>query len=92
MIKECPNEVLRAVKSYARAVKRVSRMADRKRTDPQVHFHAVEYLPDMETLLIHQLLTALPNREQRVEVLESCGLTYLAGDMDLTEKDWEESY
>jgi hypothetical protein len=92
MIKECPKEVLRAVKSYARAVKKVSRMADRRRPDPQIHFHAVEYLPDMETMLIHQLLTAIPIREQRMEVLESCGLSYLAGDMDLTEKDWEEAY
>lgn len=92
MTKECPQEVLRAIRSYARAVKKVSRLADRKDPDPQTHFHAVEYLPDMETMLIHQLLTALPTRAERMAVLESSGLLYLAGDMDLTEKNWEEPY
>ena len=72
-------------------MKKVSLLADRRRPDPQTYFHAVEYLPDMETMLIHQLLTDLPTRAERVELLESCGLSYLIGDMDLMERDLEES-
>ena len=65
-------------------------MAELSGADAQTEFHVVEYLPDMETLLIHQLLTAFPTMAEREKVLEDFGLDYLAEDVRLTEKDWEE--
>jgi len=90
MKNKCPKKVLRAVRDYARAVKRVSSMADLPEDDPQTVFHVVEYLPDMETLLIHQLLTALPTMQERKKVLRDFGLDYLVEEMEMTERDWED--
>ena len=86
---KCPERVRKAVLAFARAVSLVADMADLHGADPQTEFHVVEYLPDLETLLIHQLLTALPFSPERRKVLDRYGLEYLTEDMELTEREWE---
>ena len=87
MIK-CPKEVRRAVKALARAVKMVSDLADLPQPDPLTEYHAKAYLEEMETMLVHQLLTSFSDEEEREDILSGAGLDYLAEDVQLVEKDW----
>ena len=43
----------------------------------------------METLLVHQLLTALPTPEERDAVLAVAGLDYLSERVRQTGEEWE---
>lgn len=90
MVGDCPKEVRRAVRAFARAVKAVADLADLPSPDPLTEYHAKEYLEEMETLLVHQLLTALSSAEERRKVLAAFELDYLIERTLNTEKDWEE--
>lgn len=75
---ECPKEVRKAVRAFARAVKLVADLADLPCPDPQTEYHAKEYLDEMETLLLQQLATMTTDDSEREEVLAISGLDYLS--------------
>ena len=87
----CPKRVLKAVMLYARAVRCVEDLAELPFPDPQTEYHAVEYLPEMETLLLEQLLTAVPSELMRDTVLCSAGLEHLQSKLHYMAEDWEET-
>ena len=89
---ECPKEVRKAVRAFARAVKLVADLADLPCPDPQTEYHAKEYLDEMEILLMHQLLTAYDGKSEREKLLNDYELDYLVERMSLIEQEWEESY
>ena len=80
----------RAVRAFARAVKAVADLADLPSPDPLTEYHAKEYLEEMETLLVHQLLTAFGSDSDRVELLSAYELEYLAEMVRSVEKEWNE--
>ena len=84
-----PKALRQAVLSYARAVRRVADLSELPSPDPLTEYHYKEYLDEMETLLVHQLLTALPTREERDAVLSVAGLEYLSERVRLTGEEWE---
>ncbi len=88
---KCPKEVRRAVKALASAVKMVSDLAVLPQPDPLTEYHAKEYLEEMETLLVHQLLTSFPDNGERETLLSDTGLDYLAEEVRLVEEDWNRS-
>ncbi|MBR6932308.1 MAG: hypothetical protein IKH49_03285 [Bacteroidales bacterium] len=90
MVGDCPKEVRRAVRAFARAVKAVADLADLPSPDPLTEYHAKEYLEEMETLLVHQLLTAFGSDSDRVELLSAYELEYLAEMVRSVEKEWNE--
>lgn len=87
---ECPREVKKAVRAFARAVKLVEELADFPSPDPLTEYHAKEYLEEMETLLVHQLLTAFNSDSERVELLSAHELDHLAEKVRSVEKEWDE--
>ena len=50
----------------------------------------MEYIDEMEILLLHQLLTALDSNRERDAVLEGAGLDYLQERLHVMAKEWEE--
>ena len=88
---KCPREVKKAVRAFARAVKLVADLADLSSPDPLTEYHAKEYLEEMETLLLHQLLTAFYRKCEREKLLYDFELDYLAERMSSIEQEWEES-
>lgn len=80
---------MRAVRDYARAVRRVVDLMDIPSPDPQTEYHAKEYLPEMETLLLHQLLTATLSEETRLEILSAAGLDYLSDRLSALALKWD---
>ena len=86
-----PKEVELAVRVFALAVKIVDDMADKPSLHPQEEYHAAEYLAEMETLLLHQVLTAFPNDDTREAFLKETGLGYLTERMLALEEQWNES-
>ena len=88
---ECPNEVKKAVRALARAVKLVVDLADLPSPDQLTEYHTKEYLEEMEVLLIHQLLTAYDSKSEREKLLSDFELDYLAERMNYLEQEWEES-
>ena len=54
-------------------------------------YHVIEYLPQMERLLIEQVLTAFATNEEREAVLSSAGLGHLIAQMHLMEEEWEKA-
>ena len=85
----CPGDVKRAVRAFARAVKLVADMADIPSPDPQTEYHAKEYLEEMESLLLDQLLTAFLSEHGREDILEDAGLGHLVGPLRFREAEWE---
>ena len=79
-----------AVRAFARAVKLVADLADLPSPDPLTEYHAKEYLEEMETLLVHQLLTAFNSDSERVELLSAHELDHLAEKVRSVEKEWDE--
>lgn len=88
MVGDCPKEVRRAVRAFARAVKAVADLADLPSPDPLTEYHAKEYLEEMETLLVHQLLTAFASEEAREAVLAEYGLEYLSVKVLYLGREW----
>lgn len=86
-----PKEVELAVRVFALSVKIVYDMADKPSPHPQEEYHAAEYLDEMETLLLHQVLTAFPNDDTREAFLKETGLGYLTERMLALEEQWNES-
>lgn len=86
---EKPKEVYQAVRFLAKAVKKASEMDGRPSLDPNERYYVVEYLPEMEELLLEQLITVSLDEGIREKVLEETGLDYLV--LRLREKaaDWE---
>ena len=89
---KCPREVKNAVRAFARAVKLVADLADLPSPDPLTEYHAKEYLEEMETLLVHQLLTAFASSEEREELLANAELDYLIDRTRSVEREWEEEW
>ena len=87
---KCPREVKNAVRAFARAVKLVADLADLPSPHPLTEYHAKEYLEEMETLLVHQLLTAFAPSEEREGLLANAELDYLMDRTRSMERDWEE--
>lgn len=85
-----PKEVELAVRVFALAVKIVDDLADKPSPHPQEEYHAAEYLDEMETLLLHQVLTAFPDEQTRKAFLKETGLEYLVSRMRMMEAAWEE--
>ena len=85
-----PKEVELAVRVFALSVKIVDDMADKPSPHPQEEYHAAEYLDEMETLLLHQVLTAFPDEQTRKTFLKETGLGYLTGRMIALCEQWSE--
>ena len=75
--------------AMARAVKCVEDLADLRDPDPKTRYHAREYLDGMETLLLHQLLTATLSPVVRETVLRSAGLERLEEPLRVMAAEWE---
>lgn len=88
--RRCPKEVRKAIRAFARAVRLVADMTDLPGPDPLTEYHAKEYLEEMETLLVHQLLTAFNSDSERVELLSAHELDHLAEKVRSVEKEWDE--
>lgn len=86
---QCPPEVMMAVKAMARAVELVEELAEASHPAPMTEYHATEYVDEMETLLLHQLLTAFPSDEERDAILAESGLDFLAERLHLMAAEWE---
>ena len=84
-----PKEVELAVRVFALSVKIVYDMADKPSPHPQEEYHAAEYLDEMETLLLHQVLTDFPDVSSGEEFLSSCGLDYLSERLQKMAEQWE---
>ena len=85
-----PKEVELAVRVFALSVKIVYDMADKPSPHPQEEYHAAEYLDEMETLLLHQVLTAFPDEKARRTFLMETGLGYLTGKMIALYEAWRD--
>ena len=88
--RKCPKEVRRAVKAYAKAVKLVSELCEMPFADPQTEYHGIEYIDEMETLLLHQLLTSMQTNRERDAVLSGAGLEHLRTRLHVMAKEWKE--
>ena len=64
-------------------------MAEKPSPHPQEEYHAAEYLDEMETLLLHQVLTDFPDVSSGEEFLSSCGLDYLSESLQTMAEQWE---
>lgn len=89
---KCPREVKNAVRAFARAVKHVADLANLPSPHPLTVYHAKEYLEEMETLLVHQLLTAFASSEEREGLLANEELDYLMDRTRSMEREWEEEW
>ena len=59
---------------YARAVKCMEDLAELPDPDTKTEYHVVEFLAEMEDMLVEQLVSSLPNEVLRETVLRSAGL------------------
>ena len=87
--RRCPKEVKRAVRALARAVKLVADISETPSPHPQAEYHAREYLNEMETLFLQQLMTAYWEESEREQVLIDFGLDYLMEALQEMHFDWE---
>ena len=88
--RRCPKEVRKAIRAFARAVRLVADMTDLPGPDPLTEYHAKEYLEEMETLLLHQLITATMDCHEREDILDAYGLDYLVGRLSYMAEDFME--
>ena len=77
---------------FARSVKLVQLLGEQEEMIVLCEYHVMEYLPQMEQLLVEQVLTAFATNGEREAVLSSAGLSHLIEQMHAVEKEWEESY
>ena len=77
---------------FARSVKLVQLLGEQEEMIVLCEYHVMEYLPQMEQLLVEQVLTAFATNGEREAVLSSAGLGYLIEQMHAVEKEWEEAY
>lgn len=91
MPKRCPAALRWAVLHYAESVRLVRQMGESDELVVLCEYHVLEYLPQMEQLLIEQVLTSFSTTEEREAVLSSAGLEYLIDQMHLTEEEWEKA-
>lgn len=87
---ECPREVKKAVRTFARAVKLVADIFETPSPHPQAEYHAREYLNEMESLFLQQLMTAFWEESEREQVLTDFGLDYLMETLQEMHFDWEQ--
>ena len=78
--RQCPKEVRQAILVFARAVKMVADLNPSR--DPLTEYHFREFLPEMENLLVDQLVTAFSCTDDMEEVLNETGLEYLVAKCD----------
>ena len=90
MVKGVPDEVRRAVTLLAGAVRAVADLYEAPRPHPQAEYHAAEYITEMETILVHQLLTAFDDDASREAVLSEAGLDYLCTRVKECDRQWRE--
>lgn len=76
---------------FARSVKLVQLLGEQEEMIVLCEYHVMEYLPQMEQMLVEQVLTSFATNEEREAVLSSAGLGYLIEQMHAVEKEWEES-
>ena len=72
-----PKPLRRALLTFARAVRQVADLAEIPSPDPLTEYHCREYLDVMETLLVDQLVTAVPDQSEREAILSVAELDYL---------------
>lgn len=78
-----------AVRAFARAVKLVADILETPSPHPQAEYHAREYLNEMESLFLQQLMTAYQEESEREQVLTVFGLDYLMETLQEMHFDWE---
>ena len=78
------------MKAYAKAVKLVCELCEMPFADTQTEYHGIEYIDEMETLLLHQLLTSMQTNRERDAVLSDAGLEHLRTRLHVMAKEWKE--
>ncbi len=80
----------RAVLSFACAVRRMIDLTEIPSPDEGTEYHIAEFLPEMETLLVEQLVCSLSDHEERKAILHVAGLDYLEMRLDQRARQLEE--
>lgn len=83
-------ETIRALKSFAIAVKTVGDLFECPSLDARGKYLATEYLKEMEDMLKEQLVTVVPTQDTRERILMSTGLDYLVEDVELYAQEQNE--
>lgn len=89
MPKRCPAALRWAVLHYAESVRLVRQMGESDELVVLCEYHVLEYLPQMEQLLIEQVLTSFSTTEEREAVLTASGLPDLIEQLRSTERELE---
>lgn len=92
MPNRCPTALRWAVMHFAESVALVHQMGESDELLVLCEYHVLEYLPQMEQMLIEQVLTSFSTSQERDAVLTSAGLGYLIEQMHTLEKEWEDAY
>ncbi len=87
-----PGRVRRAIATLGNAVRQLDDIRNLRHTDPRTEYHAIEYIDEMEDLLLQQLITATADRLEREDILISCGLDYLLVRLDHMATEWEKDF
>lgn len=72
----CPKEALRALTLHARTVKAFSELYNHPHTKGEYLY--LEFFPELEKLLVDEIVSVLEVEEEREAFLEATGLDYLS--------------
>ncbi len=87
-----PVRVRRAIATFGNVVRQMDDIRNLRHTDPRTEYHAIEYIDEMENLLLQQLITATSDRLEREDLLISCGLDYLLVRLNKMGEEWEKDF
>lgn len=73
-----PKPLRRAILSYARAVRSVVKLGQIPEPDPLTYGHVMTFLPEMESILVDQLVTEVSDFEEINAILSAADLEYLS--------------
>ncbi len=78
-----------ALMTFAKVITIAGNILDDKGADPAELYYAREFLPEMQTLFIEQVVTSIPTHSERRKLIKKVKLEYLYEQMRALEKEWD---
>ncbi len=85
---EYTETVQTALAAFAKAIALTSGIFDMKNPGASELYFAREFLPEMESLFIEQVVTCIPTHLERRKLLRKVKLEYLYEQMKTLEREW----
>ncbi len=86
---EYPGAVHAALMAFAKAIVQANSIYEMNDPGREGLYYAREFLPEMESLFIEQVVTCVPTHLQRRQLLKKAKLEFLYEQMRTLEREWD---